>query len=91
MQATLVPRAADLLVGRLGMIEKIKRKLKILRVREQQAINDMNFAECLKLEGAIFHIEDLYQYAMSASQPAVEADAQKPCRFCDGANDLRTA
>ena len=58
------------------MIEKIRRKLKILRMREQQAIKDMNFAECLKLEGAIFHIEDLYQYAMSASQPTAASDSE---------------
>lgn len=60
------------------MIEKIKRKLKILRMREQQAIKDMNFAECLRLDGAISHIEDLYQYAMSASQP-INAAAGKSC------------
>ena len=65
------------------MIEKIKRKLKILRIREQQAIKDMNFAECLKLEGAIFHIEDLYQYAMSASQPIDAVDVECQCRFND--------
>jgi len=45
-------------------------------MREQQAIKDMNFAECLKLEGAIFHIEDLYQYVMSASQPLNAADRE---------------
>ena len=48
-------------------------------MREQQAIKDMDFAECLKLEGAIFHIEDLYQYAMSASQPADAADKNQRC------------
>jgi len=64
------------------MIGKIKRKLSILRMREQQAIKDMNFAECLRLDGAIFHIEDLYQSAMSASQPSVQADAEGQCIYC---------
>ena len=48
--------------------DKIKRKLKVLRMREQQAIEDKNFTECIRLDGAIFHIEDLYQYAMSNIQ-----------------------
>jgi hypothetical protein len=56
--------------------DKIKRKLKILRMREQQAIKDMNFAECLRLEGAIFHIEDLYQYAMCAILTPAAPDSE---------------
>ena len=72
------------------MIEKIKRKLKILRMREQQAIKDMNFAECLRLDGAIFHIEDLYQYAISASQPiaAPDSEGQCDCEWDEAYNNL---
>ena len=52
--------------------EKIKRKLEILRRRELHAIAKMDHAECLKLEGAIFHVEDLYALCLRPPQSKVE-------------------